>query len=79
MDAWVEEYFLNHFHSVAQNKSCIMITHRLTTALYANRIDFLENGSIVESGNHQDLLTLGGCYAMLWHSQTMPKQSTDRD
>lgn len=79
MDAWAEGDFLNRFHSVAKNKTCIMITHRFTTALYADRIDLLENGTIVESGNHQDLLNLGGRYATSWHSQTMPKQSTDRD
>lgn len=79
LDAWAEGDFLNHFHSVAQNKTCIMITHRFTTALYADRIDLLENGAIVESGNHQDLLNLGGRYATSWHSQTKPKQSIDRD
>jgi ABC-type multidrug transport system fused ATPase/permease subunit len=43
-----------------------MITHRITHALRANQIFVLENGSIVASGSHSDLLQQGGIYAELW-------------
>jgi ATP-binding cassette, subfamily B, bacterial len=43
-----------------------MITHRITHALRADRIFVLENGSIVASGSHADLLKQGGIYAELW-------------
>ncbi|TAF06000.1 MAG: ABC transporter ATP-binding protein, partial [Nostocales cyanobacterium] len=51
---------------IAKKCTVIMITHRITHALRANQIFVLENGSIVSSGNHQDLLQQNGVYAQLW-------------
>ena len=43
-----------------------MIAHRLSTVINADRILVMENGKIVESGTHNELLTLGGVYKKLW-------------
>ncbi len=50
--------------------SAIVVAHRLSTVRHANRIWVLDRGRIVESGTHDELLTLQGEYAALWRVQT---------
>jgi ATP-binding cassette subfamily B protein len=47
----------------------ILIAHRLSTVLHADRIFVLEKGSIVESGRHDELLKLNGLYYAMWRQQ----------
>lgn len=51
-----------------QNKTTIVIAHRLSTVENADRILVMEAGGIVESGTHQSLLSLGGRYAKLYEN-----------
>jgi ATP-binding cassette subfamily B protein len=51
-------------------RTSLIIAHRLSTVRYAHLIHVLENGRIVESGTHDELLTIGGSYAALWRLQT---------
>jgi ATP-binding cassette, subfamily C, bacteriocin exporter len=53
----------------AQGKTIIVIAHRLSTIANANTIHVMENGTIVESGNHQNLLAQKGKYYDLWNKQ----------
>jgi ATP-binding cassette subfamily B protein len=46
-----------------------MITHRFTTAMYADIIHVLDKGRVVESGTHKQLVALGGAYARSWAAQ----------
>ena len=48
----------------------ILIAHRLSTIRHADRIHVLEEGQIVESGTHDELVGQGGLYAGLWRVQT---------
>ena len=54
---------------LAEGRTCISVTHRLTGATTADIIFVFECGRIVESGSHAELLTRGGHYASLWHKQ----------
>jgi ATP-binding cassette, subfamily B, bacterial len=47
----------------------ILIAHRLSTVMHADRIYDLERGRIVEEGSHEDLLSRGGVYYALWRQQ----------
>ncbi|MEP6574220.1 MAG: ABC transporter ATP-binding protein, partial [Gemmatimonadota bacterium] len=47
----------------------VLIAHRLSTVLHADRIHVLERGQIVESGRHQDLLDRKGLYYAMWRQQ----------
>lgn len=52
-----------------QNKTTIVIAHRLSTLLYMDRILIFDKGKIVEDGTHTDLLAKGGVYKNLWDAQ----------
>ena len=55
----------------AQGKTVIVIAHRLSTIANADTILVMENGQIVESGNHKDLLEQNGKYSELWKKQSL--------
>ena len=56
-----------------KDRTVIVIAHRLSTVRNADIIYVLENGSIVESGNHESLLDIEGVYSKLWSVQTGEK------
>jgi len=57
---------LAHYSEVAT----VLIAHRLSTVMHANRIYVLEKGKIVEEGSHERLVSMGGLYQALWRLQT---------
>ena len=69
MDPWAEMDWFDRFRAHAAGHTVILITHRFTTAMQADVIHVMEEGSIVESGNHEQLLALGGSYAEWWRRQ----------
>lgn len=54
---------------LAKGRTLIAVTHRLTSAVNADRIFVLDRGKLVEQGSHQELLKLEGLYARLWRKQ----------
>ena len=69
MDSWTENQWLQRFGQLVQGRTTVIITHRFTTAMCADVIHVMVNGRIIESGNHQELLALGGHYADSWNAQ----------
>jgi len=55
-----------------QNKTIIMIAHRLSTTVNADKIVILENGNLVEEGTHLSLYQLGTRYFEMWNKQLPP-------
>ena len=55
---------------VSQNRTTVIIAHRLSTIRNADRIIVLNNGNIVEDGNHEDLVEKGQIYSRMWSVQT---------
>ena len=55
------------FEKLSKNKTVVMIAHRLSTITNADCIYVLENGHVVESGNHEELLEAKGVYEHMWH------------
>jgi subfamily B ATP-binding cassette protein MsbA len=53
-----------------KGRTTLMIAHRLSTVVEANKIYVLQDGKIVESGNHQTLLENKGIYSGLWQAQS---------
>ena len=66
----IAEYQLNHAMLKATgDKTVIFISHRLSTTRIADYIFMLEDGKIVEQGNHEELLALHGKYEAMWKAQ----------
>ena len=63
------EYLIQKsFENLTKNKTVIMIAHRLSTVRDADRILVMQDGELVESGNHEALYEKGGRYRKLWDS-----------
>ena len=69
LDSESEQSILKAMADISANKTTLVIAHRLSTVVDANRILVVDNGEIVEQGSHQELLTHGGHYARLWRMQ----------
>ncbi|WP_395021499.1 ABC transporter ATP-binding protein [Robinsoniella sp. RHS] len=63
-----------NFHNIILNalkgKTVIMISHRLSTTKMSDKIYMIENGTITEAGNHEELMELGGKYAEMFTLQS---------
>ena len=70
MDSWAEMDWLSRFRDLVAGRTALIITHRLSTARYADIIHVMTEGQIVESGSHEKLLALEGRYAYSWRNQT---------
>ena len=69
MDPWAEHDWLQRFRKLAVGHTTLIITHRFTTTMYADIIHVMQDGCVVESGSHTELLALGGRYAQSWQDQ----------
>lgn len=69
LDAMAEYEFFNKFHQLAKGRTAILISHRFSTVKMADRIFVLEDGRIIESGNHDELIDRNGSYARLFETQ----------
>lgn len=69
MDSWAEIEWMGRFRQLVAGRIAIMITHRFTTAMQADRIYVMDQGTLVEAGTHAQLLALGGRYAQSWQQQ----------
>lgn len=54
----------------SKGRTTIMVSHRLTTVVNADRIIYIENGRVVEDGTYKELLNLGGKFYELVHSSS---------
>lgn len=69
MDPKAEYEVFEKFRQLIKNQAAILISHRLSTVKMADRIYVMTNGSIVESGTHDELIQLGATYAHLFETQ----------
>ncbi len=70
VDAETESRIIYNLKEVFKNKTVIITSHRVSPLQHANVINILEKGRIVESGNHEFLISFGGYYQWLYENQT---------
>ncbi|KAF8114472.1 hypothetical protein N665_0036s0007 [Sinapis alba] len=69
LDNKTEAEIMKTLRSLASNRTCVFIAHRLTTAMQCDEIIVMEKGRVVEKGTHEVLLEKSGRYAKLWIQQ----------
>jgi ATP-binding cassette subfamily B protein len=69
MDPWAEAEWLGRFRDLAAGRTSLIITHRFTTAMHADEIHVVDEGRVVESGSHDQLIAHNGRYAESWTAQ----------
>ncbi|MEC7983520.1 MAG: ABC transporter ATP-binding protein [Myxococcota bacterium] len=69
MDAEAEAQIFERFRGLTKDQLAILISHRFSTVRMADSIVVLDQGKIIESGRHADLMHLGGQYATLFNTQ----------
>ena len=69
LDSATEKSILEAFDTLTRNHTSLVIAHRLSTIIDADQILVMENGEIIEQGDHQTLLALDGRYAQMWRLQ----------
>ncbi|MHA1435249.1 MAG: ABC transporter ATP-binding protein, partial [Candidatus Heimdallarchaeota archaeon] len=67
VDAYTEAMIQEALEKMLEDRTAIIVAHRLSTIVNADRIIVIDNGVIVEEGTHDDLLTLQGKYASLYN------------
>jgi ATP-binding cassette subfamily B multidrug efflux pump len=75
VDTKTENAILNSLQKIMKKRTSIIISHRVSSAKLADQIIVLDEGKIVERGNHETLMALKGVYAELFEKQTQ-KAST---
>ena len=71
VDTETEDKILGSLKKIMENKTTLFISHRVSGVKHADKILFLKDGEIKESGTHQELISLNGEYAELYKLQTL--------
>jgi ATP-binding cassette, subfamily B, multidrug efflux pump len=74
VDTYTEEEILKRLKKFMEDRTSIIISHRISTVKHADKIIVLDNGKIVESGNHDQLIEFSGIYADLYYKQQLEKE-----
>lgn len=74
VDTQTEEIILNNLGEAIQNRTSLLISHRISTVKNAADILVLDQGKIAEQGNHDSLIAINGIYASLYNKQVIESQ-----
>jgi len=77
VDTKTENSILNALKSIMQDRTSIIISHRVSSAKLADKIIVLDDGEVVEQGSHDFLLSKKGVYAELYEKQTQANEAIE--
>jgi len=75
VDTETEEIIMQKFNSLSLHKTAIIVSHRVSSARNADKIIVLENGKIIQQGNHESLIRQKGYYKSLYEKQLKSKEN----
>jgi ATP-binding cassette subfamily B protein len=76
-DTRTEQDILATLHALSENRTSLSIAHRLSTIVDSDSILVLQDGRLVEQGNHAHLLRMDGLYAEMWARQANETQANE--
>lgn len=76
VDTETEERILTNLKRLMEKRTTLIISHRVSSVKHADQILVLENGRVMERGNHQDLMDAQGYYFKLYRQQLLEEQKT---
>jgi len=74
VDTYTEEEILSRLRGVMDQRTSIIVSHRISTVRHADQIFVLENGRVAERGRHDTLVAHGGLYAALYRKQLLEEE-----
>lgn len=74
VDTETEEEILGNLHKISQDKTTIIVSHRVSSAKNADKIIILEDGQIIQQGTHNELVNQDGYYKELFNKQLSEKE-----
>ena len=74
VDTETEELILKNLQRILDKKTALIVSHRISSAKYADRIIVIENGKIIQEGNHNNLIETEGYYKDLYEQQLLEKE-----
>ena len=69
LDPISEHDIYTNFNNIVGTRTAVYISHRLSSCRFCDEITVMDNGEIVERGNHEELIKAGGNYSKLWSAQ----------
>ena len=69
LDPVAEYEIYQHFDQMVEDKTSIYISHRMSSCRFCDNILVFDEGQIIESGSHEELMKEGGLYSQLWNAQ----------
>ena len=79
LDPLTDAKVYNNMLEMGKNKTIVFISHRLTSTVHADKIYLFDNGKIIESGNHEELMKKNGVYHKMFVSQSAKYLGDDYD
>lgn len=74
VDTKTEEAILNNLKNIMDNKTNILISHRISTVKHADLIIYLDGGKIIEMGTHDELISMQNAYSELYQKQLLEEE-----
>ena len=78
LDSFTEHQIQAALEKVSENRTTLVIAHRLSTVVNADEIIVLERGQVAERGTHAELLAKGGIYAAMWNRQRQAEEAREK-
>ncbi|MFN4142351.1 ABCB family ABC transporter ATP-binding protein/permease [Aestuariivirga sp.] len=78
LDSFTEHQIQAALRKVSENRTTLVIAHRLSTVVDADEIVVLDRGQVAERGTHAELLAEGGIYAAMWNRQREAEEAREK-